>query len=116
MHWIYAHLIGDYILQNDWMAQHKKVKSINCLVHVITYMIPFLFCNMALWQLLLIGIQHYYIDRTNFVVWFMKKKGSGIFASNVCFPWSVIVIDNIIHILWMAFVVWSPALLLKMGI
>ena len=24
MHWIYAHLIGDYILQNDWLAEGKK--------------------------------------------------------------------------------------------
>lgn len=24
MHWIFAHLIGDYLIQNDWMALHKK--------------------------------------------------------------------------------------------
>ena len=33
MHWIYAHLIGDYIIQNDWMAQHKKDSSFRCDVH-----------------------------------------------------------------------------------
>lgn len=24
MHWIYAHLIGDYLLQNDYIARGKK--------------------------------------------------------------------------------------------
>lgn len=24
MHWIFAHLIGDYLLQNDWMAKGKN--------------------------------------------------------------------------------------------
>lgn len=27
MHWIFAHLIGDYIFQNDWMAMNKKVQA-----------------------------------------------------------------------------------------
>jgi len=106
MHWIYAHLIGDYILQNDWMAQNKKDKSWNCFVHVMVYMLPFLLCGLAWWQLLLIAVQHYWLDRTEFVKWFMKWKGSEIFATNVCFPWSQIVTDNILHILWIAFVVW----------
>lgn len=104
MHWIYAHLIGDYLIQSDWMAQHKKVSSWRCLVHVLTYMIPFLFCGFEWWQLVAIAAQHYVIDRTNFVKWFMEIKGSGIFATNVCFPWSQIVTDNILHILWIAFV------------
>lgn len=110
MHWIYAHLIGDYILQNDWMALNKKKKSFSALVHVITYCIPFVFCHLELWQILLIGIQHYFVDRTNFVVWFMKVKGSEKFATGPCSPWSIIVIDNILHILWIAFVVWLGAL------
>ncbi len=34
MHWIYAHLIGDYLLQNDWMAKGKKQKSWICAIHI----------------------------------------------------------------------------------
>jgi hypothetical protein len=113
MHWIYAHLIGDYFIQNDWMAQKKKESSFRCLVHVITYMIPFLFCGLVWWQLVLIAIQHYIVDRSNFVKWFMDIKGSHIFATNVCFPWSMIVVDNILHILWIAFIVWLPLFIMK---
>jgi len=109
MHWIYAHLIGDYLLQNDWMAQNKKKKSWNCLVHIFTYMLPFLFCGMNWWQLVLIAIQHYLVDRTQFVVWLMETKGSTKFAYDACSPWSIIVTDNIIHILWLAFVAWLPS-------
>lgn len=108
MHWIYAHLVGDYILQNDWMAQNKKKSSFHCLVHVFCYMVPFLLCGFAWWQLLAIVVQHYSIDRTNFVLWFMRFKGSFSFATNVCAPWSVIVVDNILHILWIAFIAWIP--------
>lgn len=106
MHWIYAHLIGDYIIQNDWMAQNKKKSTKHCLVHVITYLIPFLFCNLEWWQLLLIGIQHFHSDRTNFIGWLAIKKGSRKFMDPPMWPWSYIILDNIIHILWMAFVVW----------
>jgi len=105
MHWIYAHLIGDYLLQNDWMALNKKAKTWNCLVHIAAYMIPFMFCGMSLVQLVLIAIQHFAIDRTNFVVWFMRVKGQSKFMGPPCGPWSIIVVDNILHILWIAAVV-----------
>lgn len=104
MHWIYAHLIGDYLLQNDWMAFEKKKNSLVCLVHVTTYLTPFLFCDFHWWQLLLIGAQHFAQDRTGFIVWLMKIKGSEKFATGPCSPWSIIVTDNIIHILTIAVV------------
>jgi len=102
MHWIYAHLIGDYLLQNDWMAMNKKSSSFHCLVHVLVYMIPFLFCGFEAWQLAVIAVQHYATDRTKFVEWFMIAKGSKNFATGVCFPWSQIITDNILHILTIA--------------
>jgi hypothetical protein len=104
MHFIYAHLIGDYLLQSDWMAKGKKVSSWICLVHIVAYMIPFLFCGLVWWQLLLIGVQHYLQDRTNFIAWLMKIKGSAEFAKPPMAPWSIIVTDNIVHILFIAFV------------
>lgn len=106
MHWIFAHLIGDYILQTDWMALNKKQKTIPALVHVLLYCAPFVFCSLEPWQILLIGIQHFIQDRTNFVIWFMKIKGSKKFASGPCAPWSIIVTDNVLHILWIGFVIW----------
>lgn len=104
MHWIFAHLIGDYILQNDWMANSKKNDWKACVVHVATYMIPFIFCGFNWWQFALIATQHYAIDSTQFVVWFMKAKGSGKFAEAPMSPWSIVLTDNILHILWIALV------------
>jgi len=104
MNWVLAHFIGDYLLQTDWMARKKKASWLAALVHVGTYIIPFLFCGFVWWQLALIFLQHFLQDTTNFVVWFMKAKGSGKFAEPPMAPWSIIVTDNILHILWIAFV------------
>jgi len=108
MHWIFAHLIGDYLIQTDWMALNKKKNSFQCLIHVVTYMVPFFWCHFLWWQLIAIAAQHYFIDRTNFVRWFMKVKGSEKFAIGPCSPWSIYMIDNIMHILWIAFIAWLP--------
>jgi len=116
MHWIYAHLLGDYIFQNDWMALNKKQKTFPCLVHCFFYCLPFLFCNLIWWQILLIAIQHFIQDRTPMIIWLMKIKGSEAFATGPCSPWSIIVTDNIIHILWIAFVVWLPKIIFVEGL
>ena len=104
MHWIYAHLIGDYLLQNDWMALNKKTNSWACALHIVVYLFPFYFTGLLWWQIALIGLQHFIQDRTQFVIWLMKVKGSEKFATGPCSPWSIIVTDNIIHILFIAVV------------
>lgn len=100
MHWIYAHLIGDYLLQNDWMAGNKKNNSWICLVHIITYMIPFLLTDLNWIQLLLIVAQHYIQDRTHFVAWFCRVTNK--FQMDFNKFWGHVIVDNVIHILWMA--------------
>ena len=102
LHWIYAHLIGDFLLQNDWMAANKKKDNFVCLVHIVTYMVPFLFTDFNLIQLLLIAVQHYIQDRTNFVAWFCKltKKFQGKPIQSLGY----IIVDNIFHILWVAMI------------
>jgi hypothetical protein len=101
---ILAHFVGDYLLQNDWMAQNKKLNSWVCLIHVLAYLAPFWFCNLSYWQIVLIGIQHFLQDRTNFILWLMKIKGSEVFATGPCSPWSIIVTDNIVHIIFIAII------------
>jgi hypothetical protein len=100
-----AHFLGDFIFQNDFMAAGKKKSNWICLLHIVTYLIPFLFCGLAPWQLILIGIEHYAQDRTNFVVWFMNLKGSKLFAQPPMAPWSIIVTDNILHIIFILWIV-----------
>jgi hypothetical protein len=99
-----AHLIGDYLIQTDWMANGKKWSSWICLVHVLTYLIPFLFTPLNYWQIIIIGIEHFIQDRTGIIQWFMKIKGSSAFAQPPCAPWSVILTDNIFHILFIAWI------------
>jgi hypothetical protein len=101
---ILAHFVGDYFLQTDFMAANKKKSSCVCLFHVVTYLVPFLLTPLLWWQIGLIGLQHFAQDRTNFVVWLMRVKGSEDFAKPPFAPWSIIVTDNILHILWIAFV------------
>ena len=102
LHWIYAHLIGDYLLQNDWMATNKKKNSLICLVHIITYMIPFMFTQLNWIQLLLIESEHYIQDRTNLIAWFCKMTNKFQGDSNDSFGF--VIVDNVFHILWMAMV------------
>jgi hypothetical protein len=101
--WIYAHLIGDYLIQNDWMALNKKKSHLICLVHVSTYMIPFLLTPLSPIQLLLIAIQHYVLDRWYFVKWFCLKTKK--FQQEINSFWGHIIVDNVLHIIWMMLVV-----------
>lgn len=103
IHWIYAHLIGDYLLQNDWMAVNKKKSDLACLIHVGTYMIPFAFTGISVIPLLLIAIQHYLQDRTQFVAWFCRVTGK--FQLEQGKFWGHIIVDNVFHILWMYLIV-----------
>ncbi len=100
MEWLIAHLIGDFLLQNDWMANGKKTSSWICAVHTIAYMIPFLFITIQCWQITLIAIQHFLQDRSNIIVWSLNVMGKGELTRAPMTPWSVIVIDNIWHIIW----------------
>mgnify|MGYP000214500488 CR=1 FL=1 len=104
MHWIYAHLIGDFIIQNDWMAENKKSNTFVCIVHILTYLIPFFLTSLVTWKLLLIGLEHFVQDRTNIVVRFMELKGSKNFAKLPFTPWSIFLVDNILHILFIAWI------------
>lgn len=99
MHWILAHLIGDFLFQTDWMARGKKNSSLACLLHVATYMLPFLFTSFSPLQLLCIAIQHFIQDRTTMVEWFMNHTGKRHFAQAPHTPWSLVIIDFIFHIL-----------------
>jgi hypothetical protein len=67
-----CHLIGDYVLQNRWMA-HRKVESLPvALLHATLYGLPFLALRPGLGPLLWIVLSHALIDRYNvarYLVW-----------------------------------------------
>lgn len=69
---IICHLIGDYILQSDWMANEKTKRFSVAVIHGIFYTIPFLFLTQELWKLAVIAGSHAIIDRTRcakYIVW-----------------------------------------------
>jgi hypothetical protein len=81
---IVAHLVGDYILQSDWMATEKTKRSLAAFAHVLAYAIPFLFFRPSVAAMLFIIGTHFVIDRwrlARYVVW----------AKNFLGPWSRVV-------------------------
>ena len=125
---IVGHLVGDYLLQNDWMALNKKRKGwdgfVPCSFHAFFWTLAVcLFSgwwNLEVWGFLFFA--HFFQDRTKVVGWWMQKIGQRQFMKpdEFCWgdslnhdphvrvglgPWSVIVVDNVWHIvsLW---VVW----------
>lgn len=69
---IVAHLVGDYLLQSDWMAQEKVKRFLPAAIHALVYSLAFLFFRPSLAAWLAILIPHYLIDRyrlARYVVW-----------------------------------------------
>ncbi len=100
MGWLIGHLVGDYLIQNDWMAQNKKQRTWPCLVHVTLYTLSV--CLFARWyepwQIAAVFLPHFAIDRSAFVVQYMKAIGQGKFMQPPLGPWSIIVVDNVWHL------------------
>jgi hypothetical protein len=133
-----GHLVGDYLLQNDWMALNKKKPGgkWHCAVHATIWTLCVCmftgWWSTAAWGVL--WATHYWQDRTNIIVWWMKFMGqekfmkSGSVDSELIYsnrpevfdkrrysvrseftpglgPWSIIVVDNVWHIVTL-FLVW----------
>jgi hypothetical protein len=71
---IVAHLVGDYILQSDWMANEKTKRSVAALAHVLCYSLPFLFFRPSLAAWAFIGVTHFVIDRWRLARWVVYFK------------------------------------------
>lgn len=103
---IIGHLVGDYLLQNDWMALYKKQSDFRCAVHCAIW--TACVCGAVGWSApVVIGIlfaTHYAQDRTQVVAWWMDAIGQKQFRTGMCAPWSTIVVDNVWHILTIALV------------
>ena len=111
---IIGHLVGDYLLQNDWMALNKKRVGSDgraaCFVHC--WLWAGMVCGFAGWWsypiFSLLFVLHYAQDRTSIIARWMSAIGQEQFRTGPCAPWSIIVVDNVWHIvaLW---AVWKYA-------
>lgn len=69
---LFAHFVGDYLLQTNHMAQEKTERWIPAIMHGIAYTIPFLFLTSSPLALFVITSTHIVIDRyrlARYVVW-----------------------------------------------
>lgn len=102
-----GHLVGDYILQNDYLANGKKKSSFICALHCALWTASVLGFGQV-WNVFTVGQigwltlwlfgTHFVIDRWGFITWWMNRvSGQAGFAKNLA-PWSIIVVDNVFHI------------------
>ena len=67
-----AHLVGDYLLQSDWMSSEKTKQNLAAYVHAMAYSLPFLFFTPSRLAWLFIVGTHFLIDRyrlAKYVCW-----------------------------------------------
>lgn len=95
-----GHLVGDYLLQNDWMALNKKSSSFHCAVHCAVWTVCVCLFGRIDNPLIIVFLfaSHFIQDRTTIVSWYMDFVGQKQFRTGVCAPWSSIVVDNVWHI------------------
>ena len=112
-----AHLVGDYVIQSDWMANEKTKRWWPAVVHAWVYGLPFLVIVHSPAALAVIVITHAVIDRyrlARHVVWaknllspkeyrhpWNECRATGYHESRPVWlaVWLMIVADNTIHLL-----------------
>jgi hypothetical protein len=96
-----GHMVGDYLLQTDWMAENKKEQTWPCLVHSTIWAASVvLFAGWLSWIpfLVLLAI-HFLQDRTYMVRSWMRLTGQEHFIDGDYAPWSIVIVDNTFHLL-----------------
>jgi Protein of unknown function (DUF3307) len=111
-----AHLVGDYLLQSDWMASEKTKRWWPAVAHAATYGLPFLLATHSLLALGVIIGTHAVIDRyrlARHVVWLKNQAAPRAFRSEWAHckatgydldkpvwmaVWLMIIADNTIHL------------------
>jgi hypothetical protein len=97
---IIAHLVADWLFQNDWMANNK-----NSLLHPASYVhglvhLIFLLAVFPFWAALIVSLTHVIIDTRKPLLWwrrFYKQNSDGDVSSPI-FMWE----DQVLHILILA--------------
>ncbi len=99
-----CHLMGDYVLQTDWMARTKISSLSAAIVHALVYSLPFTLITGFSWALLVIFATHVVIDRYRLASHIMRIKQWSWRGQNPLPPPPeistilLIVIDNTVHL------------------
>lgn len=93
-----GHLVGDYLLQNDFLASGKKRSTLICALHcaIWTYYVC-TFAGLGWLPASLLFAEHFIQDRGRLIEWSMRQMGQNYFLDHMG-PWSVIVVDNTWHL------------------
>lgn len=119
---VLAHMVGDYIIQSDWMAQEKAKNMWVAQIHGFTYSLPFWFVTQSPLAIFVIFFTHAIIDHyrlARHLVWFKNQlapkrfrpghtpTGHSSDRPDWLSTWLLIIADNIVHILInVAAVIW----------
>lgn len=80
------HLIGDFVLQNDWMAEHKtkftREGFLACFVHCLVYSAPFYSLNFSVEHTFLVFITHFIIDKFRLAYYWCEFMNVGARLEN----------------------------------
>jgi len=102
------HFIGDYLLQNDYMAQNKTKSFVPAFIHALIYSLPFLILVPSVYWFVLF-ISHFFIDRYRLAVYWIKLVNWNWSSTNFGYDenkpafmsiWLMIIIDNTFHIIF----------------
>lgn len=110
---VIGHLVGDWLLQNDWMAKGKREQFItqagmtHFLIYTLAVMLTFGIANGSsvgiftyLLVTVLVFVSHWLIDATRVVEFWMHMSGQ----TNI--PMVRVMVDQTFHFLVLALVAW----------
>ena len=103
------HLFSDFMFsQCHWMRVRRQTLSSVCALHSVLYSLPLLAMapvwGIPVWVVALIAIQHFLQDRYVKMDKVLIRMGKGEYVQPPYSPWSVILFDQILHMLWIVLV------------
>ena len=104
-----AHLVADWLLQNEWIVRHKQnLRHPAAWVHGAIH-------TLLLWLILpgllalVVGLSHILIDTRKPILWWKRLAGKTAADPLSLLPQTIVVeiaIDQVLHITMLALVVW----------
>lgn len=93
-----CHLGGDYVLQNQWMADNKVRAWWPAIVHAAIYTAVFLTITNSPLALAIIFSTHAIIDRFRLAKYWTTFYGIGKGVPDWLSVWLLIIVDNTFHL------------------
>jgi hypothetical protein len=94
MNLLIAHLVGDYLFQNRWMALNKHKNPLICVLHAAVYTLSVaLICGWWDARLIVVFLSHEIIDCFR-----IGAKWRQFFSRDTELPWTILA-DNTMHLL-----------------